>query len=245
MPRTKSKPKASTRRISSIESWRNSDRGWETALGRGRSFVRDRLRGLSADPALVRQSHALICSAVETYIRSLIAVTKRKSNGQVKWQRRFVRRPLGAVEAIKRLTTSHTPEALARAWSELPMVARDALNDACVELTNQPLRVVMARWPVIPGTFVQIEPSELSALIPSAIKIARRYGNRNSIRDQAVFVILEQYSILIDDWPSAKKAARFVALVQSAYAELLPTEGFGVNSDAKLYRLLKQLRPDA
>ena len=125
------------------------------------------------------------------------------------------------------------------------MVARDALNDACVELTNQPLRVVMARWPVIPGTFVQLDPSELLALIPSAIKIARRYGNRNAIRDRAVLVILEQYSFLMNDRPSAKKAARFVELVQSAYEELLPNEGFGVNSDAKLYRLLKQVRPDA
>ena len=60
-----------------------------------------------------------------------------------------------------------------------------------------------------------------------------------------LLVILEQYSILIDDWPSAKEAARFVELVQSAYQELLPNEGFGVSSDAKLYRLLKQVRPDA
>lgn len=245
MPSAKSNLKTNIHTSSSAQSWRNSDRGWDTALEKGRSGVRDLLRVLSSDPAQTRQSHTLICSAVETYIRSLIAVTKRKSNGQVKWQRRFVRRPLGAVEAIKRLTTSHTPEALARAWSELPAVARDALNDACVELTNQPLRVVMARWPVIPGTFVQMEPGELSTFIQPAIKIAQLYGNRNAIRDQAVSVTLEQYSILIDDWPSAKKAARFVELVQSAYEELLPNEGFGVNSDAKLYRLLKQLKQDA
>ena len=244
MPRTNSKPKTSTRRISSVRSWRNSDREWEKELERGRASVRGLLCGLSADPDLVRRTHFLICSAVEAYIRSLIDIKRRKPNGQVQWERRFSRSPLAAVEAIKRLTTSHTPEALLRAWIELPMVARDALNDACVEQNNQPLRVIMARWPVVPGTFVQLEPSELSGLIPSAIKIAQRYGNRNAVRDRAVFVILEQYMVLIDERPSAKIAARFVASVQSAYKVLLPAEGFGVNSDATLYRLLKQIGQD-
>jgi hypothetical protein len=242
MPRAKSKLKTSTRTSSSAQSWRNSDREWHTALEVGRAGVRDRLRVLSADPVLVRRSHVLIYSAAENYIRSLIGITRRKLNGQVRWERRRLRNPLAAVEAIKRMTTSRTQDALARAWIELPPVARDAINDACVELTNQPLRVVMARWPMIHGTFHQLDSSQVSALIPSAIKIARRWGNRNSVRDNAVIAILEQYSLLINRWPSAKEAARFVESVQSAYKELLPSEGFGVNSDATLYRLLKQAR---
>ena len=250
MPRAKAKPTSpNTSSLMQSKSgglsWRNSDHDWDAALGMGRSCVRDLLRDICTDNAVVRQCHALICAAVETYIRSLIAVTKRKPDGQVTWERRFLRSPLAAVEAIKRLTTSHTPDALARAWSELPVVALDALNDACVELTNQPLRVAMARWPVIPGTLVQIDPNELTALIPSAIKIARSYGNRNAIRDNTVIAVLEQYSRLKGAWPNAKEAARFITSIQSGYNEILPKGGFDVNSDATLYRLLKQVRSDA
>lgn len=219
-----------------------SDESWEIALAMARSCVRDVIWDACRDSSGRNQSHQQICASVEAYVRSLIRAEKRRSAGKITYRRQFVDQPLAGVEALKRLSRTQKAYALAKAWTELPAVALDALNDACVELRGQPLRSVMARWPNVGGTFVQLDPMELAQLVPLAITMARGYGNRNPIRDSAIITVLGEFARLRGDWPTAKNASRFIASIQNCYRELLPSYGFGVDSDGTIYRLLNCAR---
>lgn len=100
----------------------------------------------------------------------------------------------------------------------------------------------VARWPILPGTFVQLNKEELAQLLPLAIIKARGYGNRNPIRDHAIISLLGEYARLFGSWPSAKEACRFIGSIENCYRELLPTYGFGVVSDGAIYRFLSRAR---
>ena len=118
------------------------------------------------------------------------------------------------------------------------MIAIDALTNACQTVRKEPLHTTLARWPTIPGTFVQMNAIELATLLPTALEIVRGYGNRNAIRDNAIVSILEAFRNLHGSWPSAKVASRLIFDIQLCYAELLPKYGFNVNADGTIYRLL-------
>jgi hypothetical protein len=225
--------------------WQDSDEGWEAAMEAARIRVMCFICKNSSDAVLIRQSRRMICSAVEAYIRGLVRVTKRMHGEQVILRRSFIEKPLAAVEALKRLDPSHTSYALAKTWTELPMVARDALNDACFELRKQPLRAAMAQWPTVPGTFIQLNIAELAELIPLALTIARGYGNRDPIRDDTIITILREYACLRGEWPNAKQSPHFVLSIQDCYRGLLPKYGFAVNSPGTIYRLLKRAKDAA
>jgi hypothetical protein len=210
--------------------WQDSDDGWEAAIEDSRlralCFLSENFSGVD----VIKQSHWSIISAVEAYIRSVVRVTKRMHGGQVNLRRSFIEKPLAAVEALERLNPSRTSYALAKTWTELPMVARDALNDACVKLRKQPLHVVMSQWPTVPGTFIQLNIAELIQLVQLAIKIARGYGNRDPIRDEAVMTILRECARLHGQWPTAKQSPHYISSIEDCYRGLLPKYGFAVNS---------------
>ncbi len=245
MPR--SEPKVPNRRVQPPKAREHLACGhsydsWETALIMARSSVRDAIWHLCEDPASRAQSHTQIYTTVEEYVRSLIRVEKRKTGAQITFRREFLDHPLAGVEALKRLGRPNALQALAKAWTELPSVALDALSDACAELRGEPLSSAVARWPVVPGTFVQLNKEELAQLLPLAIIKARSYGNRSPIRDHAIITVLGEYARLFGSWPSAKEASRFIESIENCYRELLPTYGFGVGSDGAIYRFLGRAR---
>jgi hypothetical protein len=216
---------------------------WEFAVAMARSCVHDVVWSKYQSYEQREQIHWAICSAVETYVNSLIHVKKRRAGTKTIFRREFVAQPLAAVEALKRLLSSNSCKARARAWTELPMVAMDALRDAAFKARRQSLDSIMFRWPVLPGTFVSFDATDLSELVPVAIEIARGYGNRNFVRDQTLTEILRQFARVRGTMPSAKESALFVADIQSCYVKLLPKEGFNFNPDSLgiIYRALAQL----
>jgi hypothetical protein len=219
-----------------------TDESWETALVMARSCVRDIIWDFSTDPSQRKLSHVQICANVETYIRSLIRVVQQRDRGRSVFRRKFLDQPLAGVEALRRLANAQSPYYVAKAWTALPKVAMDALNEACIDLHGKPLHSVVAEWPNISGSLVQIDADELSRLIPIAIEKARSYGNRNPIRDDAIMVIVREQERLIGKWPSAKAAARFITAIEGCYRELLPAHGFGIDSDSTIFRLLRRAR---
>lgn len=188
------------------------------------------------------RSHRDICITVEQYVRSLMRVKKRKIGAKTTFRREFLDQPLAGVEALKRLGRPITSPALAKAWTELPAVALDALSDACAELRGEPLSSAVARWLILPGTFVRLNTEELAQLLPLAITKARSYGNRNPIRDHAIITVLGEYARLVGRRPSAKDASRFIESIENCYRELLPPYGFAVSSDGAIYRFLDRAR---
>ena len=183
----------------------HSNESWEAALIMARSKVRDAIWHLCQDPASRALSHAQIYTTVEEYVRSLVRVEKRKSGPQNKFRRESLHQPLAGVEALKRLSRPSALHALAKAWTELPAVAMDALSDACAELRRESLSSIMTRWPTVPGTFIQMNRQELAELLPLAIIKARGYGNSSPVRDHAIITMLGEYARLFGSWPSARK----------------------------------------
>lgn len=225
--------------------WKTSDGEWETTLKKARVSIQDFIRDACASGEDREQPHRHICTAVEIYVRSLIRVTKRKAPGKDSYRREFIGKPLGAAEPLRRLLTSHTAHAQARAWTELPAVAMDALADAAYQLKGTPLHEMMNRWPTLPGTFVQFDPVEIAVLVPVAIQIARNYGNRNSVRDRMVMELLAQFPKLYGHFPSEKEADRFLSAIEACYSQLLPEYGFNIRSPGTIYRALSHARSQA
>ena len=121
MPRIEGKTKDSAPRSDhrgdgpSRSSWHASDEAWRNAVAAARSRVLEVIDSRCNDAALAKTICSRICCEVEIYVRSLVHVKKRKSSGRTIWRREFLAKPLAGVEALKRLGSSHTPYALARA----------------------------------------------------------------------------------------------------------------------------------
>src|SRR4051794_8683221 len=111
-------PRAATSDLSQPACGANNE-SWETAIVMARSCVRDYISEKCGNAQERAQVQEQICAALEIYVRSLIRVKKRKANGRSVYQREFIGEPLGAVEPLRRLLTSHTAHAQARAWTEL------------------------------------------------------------------------------------------------------------------------------
>ena len=235
-------PKAVRKPSRAQSAWAVSNEGWETALVTARSGIRDFVWDKCANIEIRAQVHDRICTAVETYVRSLIRAKKRKAAGKESYRREFIDEPLGAVEPLRRLVTSNSTYAQARAWQELPAVAMDALSDAAFQLRRTTLSRLMRDWPTLPGTFVQFDAAEIAELLPVAIEIARSYGNRNSVRDRMVKELLAQFRTVYGRHPSEKEADRFLSAIQPCYSPLLPPYGFNIRSPSTVYRALNNAK---
>ena len=221
--------------------WFGSDKEWSTALIHSRAEVSRLLYSLSSEDKAIEFSHRSICAAAETYIRSLHGVRREASGAR---RRLPLKQPLAAIPALERLMRSSDPRLLVKAWNEMPMVALDAICDACMKFYKKRLGAVMVSWPTVPGEFVQIDVEKLHELARLAVIEARAYGNRNPLRDRTLLAAIREYRNLVGSWPDNELAFHFVDNLSTCFRELNCPKGFGISAERSIYRFLQQAISD-
>lgn len=215
------------------------DSSLKRARTKARGLLDEFLSTKSNDKKVValwaNQIHGRVCA----YERSRRRVIVRTKRGKLirEWER--LSSPLAVVPHLERLGRVRTEYKLAKAWTELPPIAMDALTIAAQEVTGKPLRNLMLRWPINRNFQKVPKWSDIEKLLPAALKNARTFKKREIERDEAVIAILQGYREIVRKPPTAKPAEAFIARVEDCYRDLLPPGGFKVSSSkTTLQRLI-------